>query len=67
VTANVVDVKTGTERTTNEFRFTWCRTGDGEKLDRTIVPKTYAGKELRVCSQCAEEKLTFDGRGYVMA
>jgi acyl-coenzyme A thioesterase 9 len=40
VQANVVDVKTGIEQTTNDFRFTWCREGD-EALSRKVVPKTY--------------------------
>lgn len=40
VQANVVDVKTGFEQTTNDFRFTWCREGD-EALPRKVVPKTY--------------------------
>ncbi|KAL1745480.1 HotDog domain-containing protein [Schizophyllum fasciatum] len=40
VTANVVDVRTGKEETTNEFRFTWSRE-DGEPLNRTVVPRTY--------------------------
>ncbi|KIY51616.1 Thioesterase/thiol ester dehydrase-isomerase [Fistulina hepatica ATCC 64428] len=40
VTAAVVDVETGSEQTTNEFRFTWCR-GDGQPLARVVVPKTY--------------------------
>ncbi|KAJ8074948.1 hypothetical protein PM082_019275 [Marasmius tenuissimus] len=39
VTANVVDIRTGSEQTTNEFRFTWCN----EQRDprRKVVPKTY--------------------------
>ncbi|KAJ7590728.1 Thioesterase/thiol ester dehydrase-isomerase [Mycena floridula] len=40
VTANVVDVQTGTEQTTNEFRFTWCKE-KGQALPRIVVPKTY--------------------------
>uniref|UniRef100_D8QHQ8 HotDog ACOT-type domain-containing protein n=1 Tax=Schizophyllum commune (strain H4-8 / FGSC 9210) TaxID=578458 RepID=D8QHQ8_SCHCM len=40
VTANVVDVRTGKEETTNEFRFTWSRE-DGAPLNRTVVPRTY--------------------------
>uniref|UniRef100_A0A0W0FHL1 HotDog ACOT-type domain-containing protein n=1 Tax=Moniliophthora roreri TaxID=221103 RepID=A0A0W0FHL1_MONRR len=39
VTANVVDIKTGLEQTTNEFRFTWCKE-EGEET-RKVVPKTY--------------------------
>ncbi|KAF8183880.1 Thioesterase/thiol ester dehydrase-isomerase [Mycena galopus ATCC 62051] len=42
VTANVVDVQTGTESTTNEFRFTWCRDDSAASVPRRkIVPKTY--------------------------
>ncbi|KAF7373405.1 hypothetical protein MSAN_00550100 [Mycena sanguinolenta] len=42
VTANVVDVQTGNESTTNEFRFTWCRDdSDSSVPRRKIVPKTY--------------------------
>ncbi|KAK0463123.1 Thioesterase/thiol ester dehydrase-isomerase [Desarmillaria tabescens] len=40
VTANVVDVKTGSEHTTNEFRFTWAKE-EGHHLSRKVVPKTY--------------------------
>jgi len=40
VQANVVDVNTGFEQTTNDFRFTWCREGS-EPLQRRVVPKTY--------------------------
>ncbi|KAG5638406.1 hypothetical protein H0H81_000183 [Sphagnurus paluster] len=40
VKANVVDVKTGSEQTTNDFRFTWCRES-GEGVPRKVVPKTY--------------------------
>ncbi|KAJ7619430.1 Thioesterase/thiol ester dehydrase-isomerase [Roridomyces roridus] len=42
VTANVVDVKTGNERTTNEFRFTWCRDDAlASSVTRKVVPRTY--------------------------
>ncbi|KIY62154.1 Thioesterase/thiol ester dehydrase-isomerase [Cylindrobasidium torrendii FP15055 ss-10] len=42
VTANVVDVKTGSELTTNEFRFTWRKsTADKSWTDRVVVPETY--------------------------
>ncbi|CAK5271779.1 unnamed protein product [Mycena citricolor] len=43
VTANVVDVETGQERTTNEFRFTWCRDDERASIGaaRIVVPKTY--------------------------
>ncbi|KAF8064151.1 Thioesterase/thiol ester dehydrase-isomerase [Lyophyllum atratum] len=40
VKANVVDLKTGSEQTTNDFRFTWCRE-QGEGVPRKVVPKTY--------------------------
>ncbi|THU93839.1 Thioesterase/thiol ester dehydrase-isomerase [Dendrothele bispora CBS 962.96] len=39
VTANVVDVKTGEEQTTNEFRFTWASID--ESSQRKVVPETY--------------------------
>ncbi|KAK7055168.1 HotDog domain-containing protein [Favolaschia claudopus] len=42
VTANVVDVQTGNEITTNEFRFTWCRDDPVSAVpQRKIVPRTY--------------------------
>ncbi|KAJ6542636.1 Thioesterase/thiol ester dehydrase-isomerase [Mycena capillaripes] len=42
VTANVVDVQTGKENTTNEFRFTWCRDDSTASVSqRKVVPKTY--------------------------
>lgn len=41
--ASVVDVRTGKEQLTNDFRFTWCRE-DGEPLKRMVVPMTYQGK-----------------------
>ncbi|KAJ7482314.1 Thioesterase/thiol ester dehydrase-isomerase [Mycena galericulata] len=42
VTANVVDVETGNEHTTNEFRFTWCCDGKSAgSVGRKVVPKTY--------------------------
>ncbi|KZS86712.1 Thioesterase/thiol ester dehydrase-isomerase [Sistotremastrum niveocremeum HHB9708] len=40
VKANVVDVATGSEITTNHFSFTWC-TDDGEPLSRIVVPRSY--------------------------
>ncbi|KAG1728865.1 Thioesterase/thiol ester dehydrase-isomerase [Suillus paluster] len=40
VQANVVDVRTGHEQTTNDFRFTWYP-DDGAAVLRTVVPKTY--------------------------
>jgi len=42
VEANVVDVSTGLEETTNDFRFTWTL-DDGPPLSRNVVPKTYEG------------------------
>ncbi|KAH9477054.1 Acyl-coenzyme A thioesterase 9, mitochondrial [Psilocybe cubensis] len=42
VKANVVDVKTGQEQTTNDFRFTWCQDKEIASPDlRKVVPKTY--------------------------
>jgi len=40
VEANVVDISTGLEETTNDFRFTWTL-HDGPLLSRNVVPKTY--------------------------
>ncbi|KAI0776841.1 Thioesterase/thiol ester dehydrase-isomerase [Trametes elegans] len=40
VHADVVNLETGTEQRTNDFRFTWCRE-NGEPLKRMVVPKTY--------------------------
>ncbi|KAF9219366.1 Thioesterase/thiol ester dehydrase-isomerase [Gyrodon lividus] len=39
VQANIVDVKTGQEETTNDFRFTWAK-DTGHAIPR-IVPRTY--------------------------
>ncbi|KIJ60477.1 hypothetical protein HYDPIDRAFT_139201 [Hydnomerulius pinastri MD-312] len=45
VQANVVDVQTGHEETTNDFRFTWAKDPDSAGrpgvLTRKIVPRTY--------------------------
>ncbi|KAF9446546.1 Thioesterase/thiol ester dehydrase-isomerase [Macrolepiota fuliginosa MF-IS2] len=42
VKANVVDVTTGSEQTTNDFRFTWAQEhGKGSPIPRKVVPKTY--------------------------
>ncbi|KAM6492234.1 thioesterase thiol ester dehydrase-isomerase [Amanita muscaria] len=42
VKANVADVQTGSEHTTNDFRFTWYQEhGKGAKIPRKVVPKTY--------------------------
>lgn len=40
VQANVVDVRTGHEQTTNDFRFTWYP-DDDTAVVRQVVPKTY--------------------------
>ncbi|KAI0370883.1 Thioesterase/thiol ester dehydrase-isomerase [Pilatotrama ljubarskyi] len=40
VHADVVNLETGTEQRTNDFRFTWCRES-GPPLSRMVVPKTY--------------------------
>ncbi|KAH9922303.1 Thioesterase/thiol ester dehydrase-isomerase [Epithele typhae] len=40
VHADVVNLATGTEQRTNDFRFTWCRES-GPALNRIVVPKTY--------------------------
>lgn len=42
VKAKVVDINTGNEELTNDFRFTWCR-DNGAPLQRCIVPMTYKG------------------------
>ena len=47
VKANVVDVRTGTEQLTNDFRFTWCREKGEEPLKRMVVPMTYQGASLQ--------------------
>lgn len=44
----MVDVHTGAEVQTNEFRFTWCKE-HGEAVPRQLVPKTYKGV-LNHCS-----------------
>ncbi|KAF8340512.1 Thioesterase/thiol ester dehydrase-isomerase [Cantharellus anzutake] len=38
VQADVLDVKTGDKKTTNEFQFTW---GDDHTLHKTVIPVTY--------------------------
>ncbi|PIL25877.1 transporter [Ganoderma sinense ZZ0214-1] len=40
VHADVVNLETGTEQRTNDFRFTWCRE-TGPPLKRIVVPRTY--------------------------
>lgn len=42
VQANVVDVKTGREETTNDFRFTFARDDGYHEVPR-IIPRTYHG------------------------
>lgn len=42
VHADVVNLATGAEQRTNDFRFTWGRES-GPPLKRMIVPKTYGG------------------------
>lgn len=45
VKADVVDVESGEELTTNKFRFTWCD-DHGPRLGRRVVPKTYQGMHV---------------------
>ncbi|KAI0742690.1 Thioesterase/thiol ester dehydrase-isomerase [Daedaleopsis nitida] len=40
VHADVVNLETGAEQRTNDFRFTWCREY-GPPLKRIVIPKTY--------------------------
>lgn len=42
--ADVVDAQSGTEQTTNDFKFTWCEM-EGAPLQRVVVPQTYAGEK----------------------
>ena len=42
VDASVVDVETGLEQKTNDFKFTWCEYS-GEPFKRMVVPDTYRG------------------------
>ncbi|THH16286.1 hypothetical protein EW146_g4324 [Bondarzewia mesenterica] len=56
VQANVVDVETGLEQMTNDFRFTWCRE-EGAPLARKVVPKTY--KEAMLWLEAAFETSDF--------
>ena len=39
----VVEVESGAEQMTNDFRFTWAAAQDGEKAIPLVVPKTYRG------------------------
>lgn len=52
VQANVVEVRTGREQTTNDFRFTWYP-DDGASV-RQVVPKTYQGMGERVLNEFFE-------------
>ncbi|CAA7262575.1 unnamed protein product [Cyclocybe aegerita] len=59
VKANVVDVRTGTEQTTNDFRFTWCQErGKASLALRQVVPKTYKGTLSRMPWVYANSGLT---------
>ena len=70
VKANVIDVTTGTEQHTNDFKFTWGETDpDGQTLKRMVVPQTYAGEshlhalnELIVLSGNQESMQWVEGR-----
>lgn len=42
VQANVVDINTGREETTNDFRFTFAKDDRRDEMPR-IVPRTYQG------------------------
>jgi acyl-coenzyme A thioesterase 9 len=44
VRANVVNVGTGEEQNTNDFRFTWMGEHETSSLPRKVVFKTYKGK-----------------------
>ncbi|KAL9710573.1 hypothetical protein Ac2012v2_006111 [Leucoagaricus gongylophorus] len=45
VKASVVDVATGSEQTTNDFRFTWVHKNvKGSPIPRQVVPRTYQGQ-----------------------
>lgn len=47
VQAKTIDVKTGVEQHTNDFKFTWGESDpDNEPLKRVVFPETYAGKLL---------------------
>ena len=39
----VVEVESGAEQMTNDFRFTWAAAQNGEKSIPLVVPKTYRG------------------------
>jgi hypothetical protein len=53
VQANVVEVRTGREQTTNDFRFTWYP-DDGAPVLRQVVPKTYQGMGERISNKFYE-------------
>ncbi|KAJ7620586.1 Thioesterase/thiol ester dehydrase-isomerase [Mycena polygramma] len=62
VTANVVDVQTGKESTTNEFRFTWCRDDPPSSVPRRkVVPKTYKARVTET-KLFAEAMLWLEGK-----
>lgn len=68
VQAKVVDVATGSEQHTNDFKFTWCEQ-EGEPLHRMVVPQTYAGVwflnelALYLLMTCATEAMAWvEGR-----
>jgi hypothetical protein len=47
VQANVVDVSTCEERTTNEFHFTWARRkAQGNREAKHVIPVTYPGEKF---------------------
>jgi len=56
VQANVVDVQTGHEDITNDFRFTWYP-DDGAAVLRTVVPKTYQGTGERLSDELLNDTL----------
>lgn len=52
-----MNLETGTEQRTNDFRFTWCRE-TGSPLKRIVVPKTYGGTYLCPTTQLSLFELT---------
>ena len=54
--ARTIDVNTGLEQHTNDFKFTWGESGtDNEEQRRIVVPETYAG----MLSLCQPEAARF--------